>query len=238
MIDLVLLAVIGVSALLGLLRGFVGIVVGTLSCLLAGWASFRFGGQAGRWLADGAEPSLTQYLGGYALTFVAVMLVVGVIGMLIRSAVKATQLTGTDRALGFGLGLLRGGLIACVLVLLMGFTPLTREPGWRESLLLPLLQPGTDWMRAHVPDWSMPQLNLPAMDLGTPAEAGDNAQVDQAPPAPGLQQALSRALGAGAAAPHQPAEALPPNIDPAQTRSGDPDPARDGPHGQARPPSQ
>ena len=35
--------------------------------------------------------------------------------------------------------------------------------------------------------------------------------------APGLQQALSRALGAGAAAPRPPAEALPPNIDPAQT---------------------
>lgn len=44
MIDIVLGVIILVSALLGLLRGFVAIVVGTLSWLLAGWATFMFGG--------------------------------------------------------------------------------------------------------------------------------------------------------------------------------------------------
>ena len=97
MIDMVLLAVILVSALLGALRGFVGIVVGTLSWLLAGWATFQFGGSVGRWLADGAHPGMTFYLGGYALTFVVTMAVVGIIGMVIRSAVRATALSGTDR---------------------------------------------------------------------------------------------------------------------------------------------
>ena len=51
MFDLVLLAIIGISALLGLMRGFVGIVVGAASWLLSGWAAFQFGGAAGRWLA-------------------------------------------------------------------------------------------------------------------------------------------------------------------------------------------
>lgn len=56
MIDMVLGVIILVSALLGLLRGFVAIVVGTLSWLLAGWATFLFGGPAARWLADGKHP--------------------------------------------------------------------------------------------------------------------------------------------------------------------------------------
>ncbi|WP_410603933.1 CvpA family protein, partial [Bacillus sp. SIMBA_008] len=46
MIDVVLLGLIGLSAMLGLFRGFIGIVVGTLSWLLAVWLSFLFGGAA------------------------------------------------------------------------------------------------------------------------------------------------------------------------------------------------
>jgi membrane protein required for colicin V production len=255
MIDMVLLAVILVSALLGALRGFVGIVVGTLSWLLSGWATFQFGGDAGRWLADGAHPSMTYYLGGYALTFVVTMAVVGIIGMVIRSAVRATALSGTDRALGFGLGTLRGGFFAAVLVLLMSFTPLTREPAWHQSLLLPVLSPSVYWMRAQLPDWRMPQmpqldmsqmnlqqLNMSQMDLGKSPLAGDNAAVGNALSATGLQEVMARALGRPAAQSVQPGadptQVLPANIDPAQARPAANDPARVESNGQARPPSQ
>ncbi|KLD77014.1 CvpA family protein [Xanthomonas hyacinthi] len=250
MIDLVLLAVILVSALLGALRGFVGIVVGTLSWLLSGWATFQFGGDAGRWLADGARPSMTYYLGGYALTFVATMAVVGITGMAIRSAVRATALSATDRALGFGLGTLRGGFFAAVLVLLMSFTPLTREPAWRQSVVLPVLSPGVHWMRAQLPDWRMPQMpqldlqqmNLQQMDLGKLPAAGDNAALGNALSASGLQEVMSKVLGRPGTQSAQPGgdptQVLPANIDPAQARPAANDPARVESNGQARPPSQ
>ena len=35
---------------------------------------------------------------------------------------------GLDRMLGMALGLLRGAFLGCLLVLLMGFTPMTKEP--------------------------------------------------------------------------------------------------------------
>ncbi len=124
MIDMVLGVIILVSALLGLLRGFVAIVVGALSWLLAGWATFMFGGAAARWLADGKHPSATESFGGYAMVFVGVLISVAVIGMVIRAGVDAIKLGGTDRMLGFGLGVVRGAFLASVLVLLMGFTPL------------------------------------------------------------------------------------------------------------------
>lgn len=247
MIDLVLMVVIGVSALLGLMKGFVGIVVGTLSWLLSGWAAFQFGDTTARWLAEGGQPSMTHYLGGYALTFVAVLVVVVIIGMVLRSALEATRLNSTDRALGFGLGVLRGGLFGCVLVLLMGFTPLPREAAWQQSKLLPVLLPGADWMRAQLPDLSMPDVDLrglPEMDLGKLPMAGDNAALNEMVAGSGLQEAMSKVLGqgrndaAGQADPQDPARVLPSNIDPAQVRPGQPDPARVESSGQARPPSQ
>ncbi|KRG88191.1 colicin V synthesis protein [Stenotrophomonas daejeonensis] len=247
MIDMVLLAVIGLSALLGLMKGFVGIVVGTLSWLLSGWAAFQFGGHAARWLAEGAAPSLTHYLGGYALVFVGVLVLVAVTGMLLRSAVDATRLNGTDRALGFGLGVLRGGLFACVLVLLMGFTPLPREAEWGQSKVLPVLLPGAEWMRAQLPDLSMPGVDLDALaptDLGNLPVTGDNAALNDMMKGSGLPDMVSRALGkpaqdaTDAAHRQDPARALPSNIDPAQVRPGQPDPARVEAQGQARPPSR
>ncbi|MFA1721533.1 CvpA family protein [Xanthomonas campestris] len=248
MIDMVLGVIILVSALLGLLRGFVAIVVGTLSWLLAGSATFLFGGPAARWLADGKHPSATESFGGYAMVFVGVLISVAVIGMVIRAGVDAIKLGGTDRMLGFGLGVVRGAFLACVLVLLMGFTPLPREPAWRQSVLLPVLSPGAGWMRAQLPAWRMPSMDLPSMELGNVSaelgklpSAGDNTDLGKALSGSGLSDTINKALGKpGTAASdgRDPTQALPANIDPAQVRGGESDPARVESQGQARPPSQ
>lgn len=224
MIDLVLLTIIGVSALLGLLRGFVGIVVSTAAWLLGGWASFQFGADAALWLSDDGPPTASELFGGYALVFVGVLLFVGLIGMVFKALVRSTNLSGVDRALGFGLGVLRGAFFACVLVLLMGFTPLVREPSWQQSQIMPLLSPATDWMRAKLPDWSAPEINLRNNPL-----TGDNSHIESLP---ALQKAMSQVIKP---------EALPPPVvepagpDPAAVRPGESDPANIESSGQARP---
>ena len=174
--DLVLLAVIVLSAVLGLFRGFIETVVSNVAWLLAGWAAFRFGNSAGQWLASGAEPSATQAVAGYVLVFLLVLVAVVLIGKAIHAAVDAVSLGGLDRMLGLLLGGIRGVVIACVLVLLAGFTPLTAQPAWKQSRLLPVLLPGADWMRAHLPHWS-----VPAVDLGKLPLNGDNAALIAVP---------------------------------------------------------
>lgn len=253
MIDILLLSVIGVSALLGVMKGFVGTVIGTLSWLLSGWAAFQFGDHAAHWLAEGAQPSMTDYLGGYVMVFVSVLVALLLAGMLLRGAIHATRLTGADRSLGLALGVLRGTFFCCLLILLMGFTPLPREPAWQQSRVLPLLLPGASWMRGQLPDFSIPETDpagLPAaggdknasLDLGKLPMAGDNAALNEMMKGGGLSQVVTRALGAGGQSPdaggQDPAKALPSNIDPAQVRPGHPDPVRVEAPGQARPPSR
>ena len=150
--------------------------------------------------------------------------------------------------LGFGLGVVRGAFLACVLVLLMGFTPLPREPAWRQSVLLPVLSPGAGWMRAQLPAWRMPSMELPSMELGNVSaelgklpSAGDNTDLGKALSGSGLSDRINKALGKpGTAASdgRDPTQAMPANIDPAQVRGGESDPARVESQGQARPPSQ
>ena len=188
MIDLVLLVVIGGSTVLGLLRGFVGTLVSTIAWLLSGWVAFRFGEHAAFWLSDDGVPSPSELMGGYAATFMAVMVAVTLLGMLVKSMVKSVGLSGVDRVLGMGLGVLRGAFLGCLLVLLMGFTSMPTEPSWKQSRILPLLVPGAEWMHAQLPDWSVPDT-----DPLNAAATGDNGEMDGLP-TPLLEGAVLQAI--------------------------------------------
>lgn len=158
--DWLLLAVILASALLGLFRGFIGVLASLAAWVLAAWAAFRFGAQVALVLAGGGQPTAGQLFAGYGLSFLCVLLFVGIVGWLVRKLVHAVGLSGMDRALGFVFGVLRGGFVACLLVLLMGFTPLPREPGWRQSQVVPVLLPGAQWMSGWLPEWAAQQVDF------------------------------------------------------------------------------
>ena len=255
MIDMLLAAVIAASTLFGLLRGFVSIVVGTLSWLLAGWAAFQFGNEAAHSWAAPLAPGTGQLFGGYVAVFVAVLVLVNLLGMLLKGLLRLTLLGGVDRLFGGLLGLLRGLLLACVLVLLAGFTSLPAEPGWQRSQIVPWLQPVTDWMQARLPTLtaSLPPVleeGLPGAmglpwpgsassspdPLGKPAATGDNGVLGEVVAGRGWPRAVDPSRGA--AGEHATAPALPMNIEPAPLRPDDPAaPARSGSSGQARPTS-
>ena len=221
MIDLVLLIIIGGSALLGLIRGLVGTLVSTAAWLLAGWVTFEFGGEAASWLSDDGKPTMTELFGGYALSFVVVMVVVALVGALAKSMVRSVGLSGVDRMLGAALGLLRGAFLACILVLLMGFTPLPREPSWRQSSVVPVLLPAAGWMRSKLPDWSVPE-----MDFRNALRSGDNGAPDEAsgPLLDGVvQQVIDKAKGG--VSQRQAVGSVPAGKDPANIEAGGQDPA-------------
>lgn len=158
--DLLLLAVIGVSALLGVMRGLIGVLASLLAWVLAAWAAFHFGARVALLLSGGDSPGAGQLLAGYGLSFLGVLLFVGAVGWLVRKLVHSVGLSGMDRVLGFMVGAVRGGLVACLLVLMMGFTALPHEPAWQQSQVVPVLLPGAQWLRAWLPDWAAERVDL------------------------------------------------------------------------------
>ncbi len=135
--DLAVLAIIGVSAVLSLFRGFVRAAIALAGWIAGLWFAFNFLHVGAEWFVRWvASPEIRLVL-GFVVLLAAVLVAAGVVGRLAGGFVDATGLGGLDRVLGMIFGAARGAIIVACLVLLAGFFNLSGEPWWRESVLLP-----------------------------------------------------------------------------------------------------
>lgn len=150
-IDYILLAIIAISALLSLWRGFVKEALSLASWIVALWVALLFFHDLADWLTRWIETPSVRDAVGFALLFVVTVLVGGLVGYLAGQLVAKTGLTATDRALGVIFGVARGVIIVAVLVLMAGLTSLPQDPWWQESLLLAHFQDMALWLRGFLP---------------------------------------------------------------------------------------
>ena len=251
-LDTAILVVIGLSAVLGAIRGMLTEVLSLLVWVAALWLTVAFGDVAAAEFT-GIETPLLRALAGYGATFALVVLLGNIVVWLLRTLLHGAGLSGTDRWLGFGFGAARGYAIVLAVVLLVSFTPWSRATLWRESALMPAFTVPAGWVVAQLPDGSelvafaAPALGaLPAMASQGHAAMSDGAAVDSTgsttlPPVAGLEIAhAAQWLGvvpqegnpllrqwAAQAGLGATAEPRPASGDPARIAPGD-DPARVG----------
>jgi membrane protein required for colicin V production len=148
--DYCILAALGLSVLMGLWRGFIAEVLALVGWAIAFWVAWRFGAQVAGKLTAVDEPSIRLLL-GYALSFLVVLLIAGIVSFVMRKLVAGSGLSGSDRLLGMVFGLVRGLVLVTVTVLLLGFTPMPRDPWWRQSQLLPTFGGYAQWLSTRLP---------------------------------------------------------------------------------------
>lgn len=200
--DYFILGVLGLSVLIGLWRGLIAEVM-ALACWAASfWVAWLFGDKLAAYFTSVEVPSVRLLL-GYGLCFLAVLIAGALVSFLLRKLVAGSGLSGTDRLLGMFFGLGRGLLLVLIAVLLLGFTPLPRDPWWQQSQLLPGFRGGAEWLSAQLPASVVSHLDLrgllplPALPLQglpaapTSAPAGQPAAPGQAVPAPAAPAAAS-----------------------------------------------
>jgi membrane protein required for colicin V production len=142
--DYFLLAIIAISALLSLWRGFVKEALSLATWILALWVAILFFERLGSWLTRWIDtPSISNVV-AFTILFVTTVLLGGLVNFLAGQLVAKSGLTATDRALGMVFGV-------AVLVLLGGLTALPQDPWWGESLLLLYFQDMALWLRSFLP---------------------------------------------------------------------------------------
>nr|WP_218057648.1 CvpA family protein [Gilliamella apicola] len=136
-VDFTIIGVIVFSALISIVRGFVREALSLISWILAFFIASRFYIYIVAYLTY-FDSELMRIAVAVAILFVSTLLVCSVVSYIIGELVQKTGLSGTDRVLGIGFGVLRGILVvAAILFLVDTFTPLSQSPFWTRSQLIP-----------------------------------------------------------------------------------------------------
>lgn len=170
-LDIVVIAIIALSAVLGIVRGLVKEVMSLLTWGLAFWIAFRFGRDLAARMEGIIQHEETRLVAAFVLLFFAVLAIGMLIGGLVVRLVRSSEIGGPDRALGAAFGVLRGVLLVVLLVLVTAITPLRESQAWADSRLIGQFETLAHWARDAVRKSGM---DLPepgaATLLGTPRE--------------------------------------------------------------------
>lgn len=150
--DIAILAVLVLSSLFGLWRGFVTEAFSLLRWVAAFWVAWAFGHRVadfyGPWLA---QPT-ARITAGYVTCFLGVLIVGALLALLVRRLAYGLHLRGGDHVLGMLFGLARGLVLVMFVVLMLGFTPVPRVAvWWHQSRLLPPFEDGAAWVAQALP---------------------------------------------------------------------------------------
>jgi len=132
-VDWILLAVLGLSMMLGLWRGLVQEVLS-----LAGWVAAFFvapiyAPQAAAWLPMEGSSQMLRYAAGFVAVFIAVLIATVLVSFVIKKLASAVGLGPLDRLLGSVFGLLRGLVILLAVTVVVGMTPMRESDAWQHA---------------------------------------------------------------------------------------------------------
>lgn len=149
--DIAILAVLGLSVLFGLWRGFVAEILSLACWIAAFWVAWMFGDAVAAWYGQWLQHPAARIIAGYLTCFLGVLIIGALLGWILRKLIQGSGLSGMDRMLGMLFGLARGVLLVIAVVLVLEFTPAPGAAWWQHSQLLPGFSEGAGWLSAQLP---------------------------------------------------------------------------------------
>jgi membrane protein required for colicin V production len=154
LLDIILLAVMLISGLLAMIRGFMREILSIAAWGIAALVTL--------YSFNKVAPITQQYISSEMVSkgvtiggiFLATLLIVSIITVRVSDLILDSRVGALDRTLGFLFGLARGLLIVVVAYAFFDWLVLERsQPGWvREAKSKVVLQGTRDWLKSMLPD--------------------------------------------------------------------------------------
>lgn len=150
-VDYLILAIILLSVILSVWRGFTREALSLAGWILAFWIAIVFSDNLIAALARHIHSPTARMIVAFSLLFFATLMLAALINYLAGQIIQKSGLSGTDRILGIFFGLARGILVVALLVLLGGMTPMPQESWWRHAQLMHYFQSIALWLAHFMP---------------------------------------------------------------------------------------
>lgn len=132
--DYTVLVVMGISILLGVLRGLVREALNLLAWVGAFLLANVYALDVAPMLPEAIPSEPLRLLAAFVILFLGALLLMSLVTIALAELVKTLGLGGYDKGLGALFGLVRGMLIVLILVLLGGLTSMPRQGFWRNAM--------------------------------------------------------------------------------------------------------
>lgn len=149
-VDFFIIGIIGLSAVISLIRGFIREAFSLAAWILAFWISWMFFRDLAVHL-DMIEVQSLRLGVAFGILFLITLILGALVNFLIGQLVHKTGLSGTDRVIGVLFGVARGAVLVSIVVLLAGLTPFPNDAWWQESRLIGYFQDLAIWLRDLLP---------------------------------------------------------------------------------------
>jgi membrane protein required for colicin V production len=149
-VDYIILAILVISAIMGLFRGLLRESIAVITWFLAIVLSWSF--------ASSLEPHLGGVLVGSPLRiwaariiiFVGVLLLGGAVSTVLGHYVRVSMFAGMDKFLGFVFGIVRGVVIVGAFTIVVQALRMDEDASWQRSKLMPYAIGVADALRGIV----------------------------------------------------------------------------------------
>jgi membrane protein required for colicin V production len=151
LIDIIVLAILGVSVAIGVWRGLVREVLALVAWVGAFLLANLLAPEVAKLLPKAMASEEIRLLVSFVIVFIVALVGLSVLAILASKLVKVVGLGPADRGVGGVFGLTRGVLVVMILVLLAGLTSVPRQSAWRDAALRGALEAAAETVKAWLP---------------------------------------------------------------------------------------
>jgi membrane protein required for colicin V production len=132
--DYIALAIVGLSIILSVMRGFLRELLAILGWAAAFIVAKTYSSELMPMMPVDIPTESLRVLASFLVLFLATLLVASLLAIAITTLIKSAGLGWLNRLLGAFFGLARGLLIVCIVVFLAGLTELPSDARWRNAM--------------------------------------------------------------------------------------------------------
>ena len=152
-VDIAVAAVVVISTLIAVLRGFVREVLSILAWAAAAAAAIWFGPSASMFMRAHISTPFVAPVIAYVGIFLVVLIPLGIASHYIAQTVRRSPVGVADRCLGVPFGVVRGlALVGLVYFAFSLVVPVRAQPAWlTQARLLPVIRASSDVISSFLP---------------------------------------------------------------------------------------